>query len=1101
MPAHKWTSPAQCDFLFSWLPAYLEAKANTKKVSLSRFWTRLNTAYFDLFKEELQVGVPLRVPGAAPLTAEQSVILGKGINKTKERLKGWMRYREAKSQEPQGAAGARSLFRLLTIKKVKTCPYRLIETYQKMFPPKIQDELDAQGNCDLNEEFETEHAPLSSYMITTAVVPADGVAPEADATAGVEVRLMTEEEITAEEQRREDLIVVCVRKNRRRRFSMHRRVTVALFDAKSDEVKGLVKEETARRNRERAAGNAEAADDGERTPEQYQHICTGKTPLGLDFQASHPEFVLNTNFEHIGLLGYLAAHDIRDSRALPVPGSVEAANDGADTTLNGATLDGMITLEDDIPKPTIVPVKSTAPKRMHHKAPAPSASASREDATPAAPTLLAPVLPGLPPSPAPGSGPVLHLPQDFDQVMENIDFSYDDDSVSSTFGFTPGFASDEDEDNPTLPFAHAFAPNFSSTPEDSMEEVESPTLTVAQASTSCPAPHPIHQGAGFQQNRVLGGSLGNKGSFLPPNDYRPSVLLQALVRPHPSLWSSPFPPHHDLPTTSPPVRDCSAAFTAFALTAPIPSSLRPGLACTRRFRPTLHLSSLPGVPPVRTAASSIVVPSSLPSSSSASASASLSSPASNASPPAAPATPTITTAVSHFSNGPPGAAARPSALSVFKETVANVTADAEQRRVPPAPYVLQYIQSRPAANIPAGHPLAPATQKAAARQAAADLKAAKPVTAPARCAPATMSAAARTETRCVNREAAVLRRRSAALRKVEKLCDDKAAAEEKAAERLRASRENPTGGVPLFVTSARPKRALNAGKNADRTPILRPKKRGTDVMAEEDAWIEAAFAAQKADEAAAVGEKGARAGKKTAVVTAPRAEARAGTRAAAAKPAANDDLGSGGGIGWREGGAVPMPRGRVERHQRRGVVRRELRGTNGGREAVALGGGKRGQRRHEKPPENAKTQGNTLFLTEGGGRELVQGERQWEKYPFWAAGGPAQPLRLQKRHPASGQARTFEVLGGKMGELVQALRVWWRRHGDRAGTARLAASVKHEIRRSSGPLAQLGSAGVLYGRACRGAERFVLVGRRSRPGGRDTGRERGRAGASSPKPK
>ncbi|KAJ6487390.1 hypothetical protein C8R47DRAFT_1276985 [Mycena vitilis] len=1004
MPAPQWTSPPQREFLVKKLPLYLIAKSNAKKVSLTRFWTALFIEYFQLFSEEERLGLIARVPGGPPFTAEEVALLAKGINKTKERLKGWMRYRDSRPRVgPAGHKNGRSLFKLLTIKGAKR-PYRIIETYQKMFPQKIQAELDARGYRKLNEEFETERAPLTSYFVTTVGAPTDGAAPNADPAAAVEVRLMTEAEIEAEEQRREDVIVARIRKNASLRMSMRRRTTVDLFDGESDEVKRTVQEETARVNRERAVGQADADDDEKRTPQEYQNaidqlgtvlglvsdaimletgfvgmfmlggpsprrgggisinnFCFGKTPLGRDFQASHPNFdELKSQFG--GFVKRVFPHEIRDERALPVEPAVAAP-----TIVEDIPLDGLIPLEsvpdDDslsMPPPATVPVKVTAPKRMRRKtakaasasaaAPTAPATPSAAAATPAQPhpspfsaTVASPASspsspsPPSPASPAPGAGPALRLPDDFDDVMSGLGFDYDEDAASSTYGFGAGFSSDDDD--PTLPFPRAFAPSFSSTvdtrPDDEMDGERALTPGMEEASVSRPVARPMHHGASFEQNRNVGGSPGRGGSFLPPNDYRPSLLFQAFAKPLPpprstplpALWSAPLrnPDPSSDSNSYPVVRDCSSAFTAFALSQRASaSSVPPSLPVPPSTPFSFPAPSTPFSFPSSTS-SAVSAPPSLPAPPSTpfsfpAPSTPISFPsdvsASSVAAPTASATPTT-----GFRNRPPAGAA--SALAAFKATVASATAEVEQQqRAPPAPraFLPQYIQSRPPANVPKGHPLAPAQQKAApapARRGRPRKQADENIAADAvqpeepAPAPATMSAAARTETARINREAAALRKQSLALRKLEKVRDDKAAAEEMAAERLRASRENPAGGAPLFVTGARPKRAMNAGKNADGTPIIRPKKRGAEVMAEEDARIEAAFAAQKTGAVGAAGK-----GKKAAAATAPRAGARAGTRAASAAVAA----------------AKPAAK---------------LRGAIGRREAAASKGGKAGQRRHE----------------------------------------------------------------------------------------------------------------------------------------------------------
>ncbi|KAJ6517933.1 hypothetical protein C8R47DRAFT_1205030 [Mycena vitilis] len=979
MPAQEWTTPAQRQFLRGYLPQYLVARSNSKQMSLSRFWTILHAAYFLRWPERQRLGLDEH----AVLTAEENVLLGKGIHKTKERLKGWMRYRDNRPQAGQARASrksSRTLFRLLKTKPKKRA-LRMIEAYQKMFPTKIQNELDAQGFRDLNVEVEV--ATVAPYVLRAAANEDDigtDTAADGDAPAGVTVRVLTEEELEAEEDRLEAAVIASVRSGRSKRMKMRRRVTVEMFDTESEEVKRIVKEELERLNLERM-GAAESEDDGERTAEEYQHaidqfghvmgkvseaifqemgwvgylLCGGpmprrggeisikttrwgKTALGCDFPASYPE-IENVKGQFASFVKRVFPHDVRDERALPAPNTTEEG-------VEPIVLDDLISLNDggntdvlSVPVPLAKPTaaaKRKAPRRVRQK---PRADASKSIPNNAAAPFVAPASPdnsaGSVTPPPPSSpvfvaspvGPALHLPDDFDQVMGDPDFDFDDDAASSTFGFTSGFATDEED--PTLPFGRAFAPNFSSAADtadalslsdEGMGGLRLATMDKASASATRPAPRPIHRGADFGQNREVGGSPGREGSFMPASDYRPSVLFQAFTKPLPPTRSSPLPPLWSAPlgrgnNFSPPVvRDCGAAFAAFALSArgPPPSSFPSSEASPSATG--LSMPAPPSTPfsfPSSDASSAASCPSSFfpaPPSIPFSFPSSSPFPTPGLNAPGPSGTPVQ---AAGFSNRPPGAAAKPSALSVFKTTVASATAEVEHERTA-APYVPQYIQSRPPANIPKGHPLAPATQKAAEKQAVMAAQGAQPAPAPARRgrprkqtpgdenvdveavrmedpapAPATMSAAARAETLRINREAAALRRQSAALRKVEKRRDEKLAAEEKAAERLRASRVNPAGGAPLFVTSARPKRAMNAGKNADGTPIIRPKKRGADVMAEEDARIEAAFAAQKSEAAAA--KKRAGAAKKTVAATAPRAGARAGTRAAvavAAKPAA-----------------------------------------------------------------------------------------------------------------------------------------------------------------------------------------------------------------------
>jgi hypothetical protein len=84
MVAHEWASEPQHQFMFARLSAYLAAVEDKTRVPLMRFWDQLWRDWFQLWPEELMLGLPLRVPGAMPLTPEELQRLGTSTTKRKE---------------------------------------------------------------------------------------------------------------------------------------------------------------------------------------------------------------------------------------------------------------------------------------------------------------------------------------------------------------------------------------------------------------------------------------------------------------------------------------------------------------------------------------------------------------------------------------------------------------------------------------------------------------------------------------------------------------------------------------------------------------------------------------------------------------------------------------------------------------------------------------------------------------------------------------------------------------------------------------------------------------------------------------------------------
>ncbi|KAJ6576206.1 hypothetical protein B0H10DRAFT_1960682 [Mycena sp. CBHHK59/15] len=399
MVAHEWTNDEQREFLCGKLPAYMAAQEGAKKVSLTRFWNKLDQAWFERWPEEGKLGLPPLVPGGEPRTAAQTELLGAETAKSKERLKAWLRYRAKVNRRVPGAAAGpsrqtqRSLFRVLKKNEVKRA-VRPVEVYQKIFGAKIKEEIMKRGYGELNEEAEAERERAAA------------------AEAGlIEFRVLTEDETKVDEMQVDNETVARVRKTRGLRMSLWRNTVIEMYGAESEDVKGEVEAATVKFNAERAIGEGDANDDKERTPEEYQHgidqiggvfakiqeatmleagwfgitlvggpmprrggvistktICFGTTPLGSDFQANHPNFEeVKSQFNKF--LKRAFPHEVRDSRGFPAPGTDEATD----------ALRGLISLDpvdddDDDDMGAAATTKSGPPKRIRRKKPSAAVS-------------------------------------------------------------------------------------------------------------------------------------------------------------------------------------------------------------------------------------------------------------------------------------------------------------------------------------------------------------------------------------------------------------------------------------------------------------------------------------------------------------------------------------------------------------------------------------------------------------------------------------------------------------------------------------------------------------------------------------------------------
>ncbi|KAJ7735233.1 hypothetical protein B0H14DRAFT_3516922 [Mycena olivaceomarginata] len=247
MAPKEWATQPQLEYLRTMLPKYRDARAGVKEKSLARFWLLLDDGWFSRYPVEAELGIIVSGPGAEPLTPDELKLIGDATTKMKKRLRTWMRWRA----KPRAVISKRStLFQILKRKK-KTRPLRALEVYQKIHRTKIRTEVMRRGYGLLNEEAEAERVALARDPDT-------------------EVTVMTPEEAQAEERKVEDQAVERVRTNRAARMSMLRTTAMELFAAEPEDVRAEVLAQMEEMNGERALG---LRDDisGTRVPEEYQH--------------------------------------------------------------------------------------------------------------------------------------------------------------------------------------------------------------------------------------------------------------------------------------------------------------------------------------------------------------------------------------------------------------------------------------------------------------------------------------------------------------------------------------------------------------------------------------------------------------------------------------------------------------------------------------------------------------------------------------------------------------------------------------------------------------------------------------------------------------
>ncbi|KAJ6537890.1 hypothetical protein B0H19DRAFT_1270282 [Mycena capillaripes] len=878
MSPPSWATDEQTKFLHAQLPAYLKARENQQKVPLRRFWNRLEEGFFALWPAELSVDLPLPTPGSDPLTEAEAKKLGHATDVTQkvtpESLDALPRrlHNQGNAAVPSSGPGPRnkkrSLFRLLKNSAKATRPKRSIEMYQRLYKGKIKDMVLTRGYGNLNEEAEGERVTTESLAVP-ATEPGSVVA-----------EVMTEQDLASAELEADLLATQRVQKNRAARMSMWRTTSLEMYGAESDGVKQEVEAATAVENEKRAETGD---DDGEKTPEELQHgidqigavyskvhqatmeetgwfgitlvggpmprrggqistktICFGVPPHGNDFAASA------FNFEEIKSafqqwLKRAFPHEVRDARGIPLPGAGDAASD---------PLDDLISMDDQIPlHSTAAKISKKSPKTPPAPAPLPSIAVV---ATAFAPAVAVPT--GISDAPPTAPPPINSAPANADAPPTSFLSS---DITASPPGFClRSFPSNDQLAFPPSDFDEMMASTTSSDvdlhsniswDDDNAymgEDNTNPFITAIPALR--PAPRPIHSGATFTQDREVGGTPGRAPQFktvevdgfnFPTSEYRPSTLFQVF--------------------TKTPARSPTSVFGSH----PSPSS-------SSTFQPSTTTSTLSRMTSLNDwpihEITNATPPSVLPSTTT------LTTPALIATPAAVP--PFTNRPAFSFTNarsrGPPGP--RQSALQTFSSAVANATTAVQLSLTPaldvavsaptsPAP---QYIESHPMANVPKGHALAPVhkpRKKAApkkkaqakrrgrppttatpvnndentpipltrAESAALSALAAPPPTATSPAAgPALLTgAAARSEAARQRRQDVANRELRADVLQREKAMVERTTAAEAEAKHLQALRHNPAGNADLFVTSARPKRAILATKNTDGSDIIRQVKR------------------------------------------------------------------------------------------------------------------------------------------------------------------------------------------------------------------------------------------------------------------------------------
>ncbi|KAJ6595947.1 hypothetical protein B0H10DRAFT_2442013 [Mycena sp. CBHHK59/15] len=645
---------------------------------MARFWNKLEHNWFELFPEELALGLPMPGPGVV-YTPEQLQQIGEATQLRKLRLKRVIRYQARRVTQKRTAGHA-------------AASLAIIEVYQKVKKDEIKVLLDKAGYGQINEEVESAAAAAADAAASGRILDA----------------------VSAEE---------------------------GSWDNETEEVKLEFQEMTREANEERASQADDRSELEDLTPEELQDISYGTTSNGATLEASHPNWDGQVAAPIAKFFKRAFPHDVRDARALHKPAELRA------------DLDGLIPMpsddaNEDLEQASVQPVKAKRIRRpIPKKVPTVPMPAVASLAMPSLPT--ASVTPQSSPLADPTGTQDSHVAPPLDSEKDALGVDGSGAAGSCSFDRWDGML---------LPMSPTTTETIASRERGqpvSMENID-PALYGGQTPTAQPSrvgPRPIYQGAVFSRDREVGGSPGRQpratveiGGFHFPisSPYRPSTLdiIEQQV-----FSSSPTPaPRQPLALAA-----FNSAMGARSMASPphgvntpvavVPSISRPSAP------PPVLITLVGGVPATH---------------------------------------PTTTAPIDATAPSPP-------TVPVGSATVPAVV---------PAP---QFIQSRPMANHPKGHP----------STAVAKALTLPKVTKGGRAHAPKMTEAARIVTAHIRKEEAAQRKERARVLAI-------VVEQEKAVKRLQPNLHNPDGNSDLYVT--RPKRNAAVLLNPDGTPFELPKK-------------------------------------------------------------------------------------------------------------------------------------------------------------------------------------------------------------------------------------------------------------------------------------
>ncbi|KAJ6558709.1 hypothetical protein B0H10DRAFT_2201342 [Mycena sp. CBHHK59/15] len=814
MAPNTWATADQIVWLKERQPAYLEAQSKKQLRSMTRFWNKLEHNWFEAFPEEKALGLPMPGPDVLYMP-EELKLLGDSINLRKLRLKRVMRY-QARRVTQRLAAGraaaslANALFSASKIPKRKQRKLQVIEVYQRVKKDEIKVLLDRAGYNQINEEVQS---------AATAEAVGSGEVPDA----------VTMEEVDVRARER-------IASARSARMRMMRQVTQASWNNETEEVKLEFQQSTREANEERAGPAIDEQMLDDLTPDELQEninigdevaqrflevfgamtgmygvliyggpvperegqvtlktVSYGTTPKGATIEASHPDWDGQVAAPIAKFFKRAFPHDIRDARALHRP---QGPN---------ADLDGLIPMPSDDADEDVEPapaqpakakrIRRPKPKNMGSSVPtaANTSMATSAPVTTTANASMVPLAPVRSPTPQPTMSTnhaMATKDRDVATPPNSAQDSADPASCSELGMDSSGPASDFDlwdgMPPPTSPGTAATIASYERGVLVDMGNID-PALYGGQAPASQISrggPRPIYRSATFSMDREIGGSPGRRpcmatevsGLRFPSSSlYRPSTLFDAFR-------NGPIPPSSSAPSTL----SSSGHFvfeqgarspTSSTISSPAASSPTPA---PRRPLALAAFKSAMGAPSMSSPPQAVVPALSRPF--------------------AAP--PVLVTSV----EGVPATHATTTApINAIVPSPPTVPADSAIAPAVVPAQALQFIQSRPMANPPKGHPSTTVAKALAPPKVTKRGKA---------CAPQ-MTEAARIVTAQIRKEEAAQRRERARVLAI-------VAEQEKAAKRLQPNLHNLDGNSDLYVT--RPKRNAAAPLNPDGTPFELPKK-------------------------------------------------------------------------------------------------------------------------------------------------------------------------------------------------------------------------------------------------------------------------------------